>query len=484
VSEQVERFAGGRLVEGERLKLGHAAFAASALGIETAVIVASSMVMGAVYHLCVYGEHGDLPSFASVGLGTALLYALPFLFRDEYRLHDFLEGRRSIGRIALVWTYAFLCLGVIGFMTKTAGFISRGWMVLFYVGGLAALIALSELMRHGLTSLAHADRIARRRLLLVGEVADIEALRSELPADHAGVRVVATVVLPQAGTDGRISPSELRSRLAGAATKARALRVDDVVILTDWSQAGLIHAVVEPFRALPIAIHLGASSIVGPFSEARISRFAAMTAVSLTAPPLTPIQAFVKRAFDVVVSAAALVLLAPLFLAVAALIKATSPGPVFFLQRRRGYNQVEFRIWKFRTMTTMDDGERIEQARPNDRRVTRVGRWLRRLNIDELPQLINVLLGEMSLVGPRPHAVAHDRLFEKRIAAYARRLNVRPGITGWAQVQGYRGLTDTDEAMLKRVECDLYYIDNWSIAFDLYIMALTVLSPTTYRNAH
>jgi lipopolysaccharide/colanic/teichoic acid biosynthesis glycosyltransferase len=135
-------------------------------------------------------------------------------------------------------------------------------------------------------------------------------------------------------------------------------------------------------------------------------------------------------------------------------------------------------------MTTLDDGAHVEQARVNDPRVTKIGTYLRRFNLDELPQLINVLRGEMSLVGPRPHAVAHDRLYETRIVSYPRRLNVKPGITGWAQVNGFRGRTETDESMRERVEYDLYYIDNWSVLFDLYIILLTVISPKAFRNAH
>jgi polysaccharide biosynthesis protein PslA len=179
-----------------------------------------------------------------------------------------------------------------------------------------------------------------------------------------------------------------------------------------------------------------------------------------------------------------LVLLAPVFLAVAALIKWDTRGPVFFRQRRLGFNQREFRIWKFRTMTTMDDGDTIVQARQHDPRVTRVGAFLRRYNIDELPQVVNVLMGQMSLVGPRPHAVAHDRHYERVISRYARRLNVKPGITGWAQIHGFRGATDEDSAMQARVAHDIHYIENWSIALDVYILAMTVLSPKAYRNAH
>jgi len=170
--------------------------------------------------------------------------------------------------------------------------------------------------------------------------------------------------------------------------------------------------------------------------------------------------------------------------AVAILIKLDSPGPIFFVQRRYGFNQQPFRIIKFRTMRTLEDGPVIRQAQQNDPRLTRIGRWLRRWNIDEVPQLFNVLTGDMSLVGPRPHALSHDREYEQRISRYARRHNVRPGITGWAQIHGYRGETDTEEKMRKRVEYDLYYIDNWSLWLDFKIIVRTVLSRSAYRNAY
>jgi exopolysaccharide biosynthesis polyprenyl glycosylphosphotransferase len=190
-----------------------------------------------------------------------------------------------------------------------------------------------------------------------------------------------------------------------------------------------------------------------------------------------------KRIFDVLISVGALIVLAPLLACVAIMIRLDSPGPVFFLQRRYGFNQQPFRIIKFRTMTTLEDGDVIRQARHDDHRITRIGRWLRQWNADELPQLFNVLKGDMSLVGPRPHALCHDREFEQRISLYARRHNVRPGITGWAQVNGLRGETDTDEKMRRRVDYDLYYIDNWSMLFDLRILLLTVFSRSSYRNA-
>jgi exopolysaccharide biosynthesis polyprenyl glycosylphosphotransferase len=179
----------------------------------------------------------------------------------------------------------------------------------------------------------------------------------------------------------------------------------------------------------------------------------------------------------------AIVALSPLMLAIAILIKLDSRGPVLFRQRRYGYNQAEFRIIKFRTMSVMEDGHFVPQAMRDDPRVTRVGRWLRRWSLDELPQLFNVLKGDMSLVGPRPHAIAHNLEYGPQINFYARRNNVKPGITGWAQVHGYRGETDA-YLMRKRVEHDLYYIENWSLTLDILILIRTVLSPRSYRNAY
>ncbi|MEQ1576565.1 MAG: undecaprenyl-phosphate glucose phosphotransferase [Hyphomicrobium sp.] len=468
-----------------RLVLGGLMFSGLVVTCETSAITGASLLTGITYHNWVYGTPGDVSHYLSVGGITALLYTLPFLLRDDYRVHKILEEPRSVGRVFLVWNYVFFCLALIGFVTKTTEAFSRGSLLLFYAGGLATLLLLGILTRRGLRALLSADRIERRRLMIVGSASELNRIEADAGAIKADIRIAASVALPFLDTSTNNLASEAYAdSLKAAVSQARALHIDDVVIFTDWSRANEIQSIVSAFQDLPVGIHVGASNLIGPFTDARISRFASMPAVSLTAPPLGLLQMFMKRALDTVASALALLLLSPVFVAVALLIKATSPGPVFFRQRRRGYNHREFRIWKFRTMTTMDDGNRIEQASKYDARVTWIGRILRRTSIDELPQLFNVLAGDMSLVGPRPHAVAHDQIFEQRIAAYARRLNVRPGITGWAQVNGCRGATSTDEAMRRRVDHDLYYIDNWSIALDLYIISLTVLSPKTFRNAH
>ena len=483
---RTDSLAGTESTTGFRPVLGGIGFGFAAFLAEVAAILTVSVATGCAYHIAVYNNPGLIESYLAVGGLAALSYTLPFVYREEYSIHSYLEGHRDFGRTFIVWNTAFLTLAVIGFLTKSTDLVSRGSLVLFYAGGLVALTGLAAVTRSVLVSLIESGHIASRRIMLVGPEDEIRRVQAEFQINPTGVRVVSAQVLPQAsaGDEAEPLPDLLRSALHDAVDKARALGVDDVVLLVEWSREDVIHRIIEAFTMTPVAIHLGASNLLGRFSDARVSRLAAVTALSLTAPPLGPLQSFTKRSFDVVTASLALVLMAPLFAAIAVAIRMNSPGPVFFRQRRRGYNSREFRIWKFRTMSTLDDGPEIVQAREGDHRVTSVGRYLRRFNLDELPQLINVVRGEMSLVGPRPHAVAHDRHYEDRIVSYPRRLNVKPGITGWAQVNGLRGCTETDEKMRARVEHDLYYIDNWSILLDLYIIVLTVLSPKAFRNAH
>jgi exopolysaccharide biosynthesis polyprenyl glycosylphosphotransferase len=216
-------------------------------------------------------------------------------------------------------------------------------------------------------------------------------------------------------------------------------------------------------------------SRVGYFGRARV--------LEIASGPRWVADRLLKRALDLVVASATGVSMMPLMLAVAVLIKLDSPGPVLFRQVRHGFNNKPIHVLKFRTMVTGPDGGQFRQATRGDARITRVGRILRRTNIDELPQLLNVMRGDMSLVGPRPHAVSHNEMFDGQIARLSRRHNVKPGITGWAQVNGLRGETDTIEKMRARIEHDLYYIDNWSFAFDLQILIRTVLSRKSYQNA-
>jgi exopolysaccharide biosynthesis polyprenyl glycosylphosphotransferase len=198
-----------------------------------------------------------------------------------------------------------------------------------------------------------------------------------------------------------------------------------------------------------------------------------ITTMQMLRPPLSDIDIFIKRLFDALAALFGLIVLSPLLLLVALAIKLDTRGPVFYRQERHGYNNRPITVLKFRSMFATDDDTVFVQTSKNDPRVTRVGRLIRRTSIDELPQLFNVLQGEMSIVGPRPHATAHNAMFESRILPFSRRHNVKPGITGWAQVNQCRGEADTLDKMKKRVDYDLFYIDNWSFFFDMKIIVLT-----------
>lgn len=201
-------------------------------------------------------------------------------------------------------------------------------------------------------------------------------------------------------------------------------------------------------------------------------------------PAIEPLSDATKRMFDIAMAALMLLIALPAMLFISLLIWLDSNGPIFFRQTRLGLGGCPFQILKFRTMSVLEDGEHVVQATRNDPRVTRIGQFLRKTSLDELPQLINVLRGEMSLVGPRPHARAHDDYYSQRIANYSLRQLVRPGITGWAQVNGLRGETPTIACMRKRLRCDLWYVQNFSLGLDLRILARTPVELLRQRNAH
>ena len=235
---------------------------------------------------------------------------------------------------------------------------------------------------------------------------------------------------------------------------------------------------------LPAGVHIVPVEALNALASLQIAEFDSLQTIQVCQPPLSMFDLCAKRTFDITLATIGLIVLSPLFLVVSIAIKLDSPGPVFFRNTRHGFNNEEIRVLKFRSMTTIEDGDQFTQATKNDPRVTRIGQIIRRTNIDELPQLINVLRGEMSLVGPRPHATAHNALFNNVITPFSRRHNVKPGITGWAQVNGYRGATDALEKMQRRIEYDLYYIDNWSFLFDLKIIMMTLFSKKAYLNAY
>jgi putative colanic acid biosynthesis UDP-glucose lipid carrier transferase len=218
--------------------------------------------------------------------------------------------------------------------------------------------------------------------------------------------------------------------------------------------------------------------------QGRIDSVRGMPVVGVCDSPFSGVNGLIKRASDVVLSLAILALISPLLLALALLVKLSSPGPAIFKQRRYGLDGDEIVVYKFRTMKVTEDGTEITQCAKGDPRVTPLGAFMRRTSLDELPQFVNVLQGRMSIVGPRPHAVAHNEMYRKLIKGYMLRHKVKPGITGWAQVNGLRGETEQLDKMRSRIEYDLAYLRNWSLGLDLLIMAKTLWVVLKGGNAH
>jgi putative colanic acid biosynthesis UDP-glucose lipid carrier transferase len=241
---------------------------------------------------------------------------------------------------------------------------------------------------------------------------------------------------------------------------------------------------LDELRDTTVSIYFVPDIFVADLIQARLEEVDGIPTVAVCETPFYGVNGAVKRISDLLVAASALVALAPLMLCIAALVKMTSPGPVLFKQRRYGLDGREIVVYKFRSMTVMEDGASVQQATQGDKRVTLLGAFLRKSSLDELPQFINVLQGRMSVVGPRPHAVAHNEQYRRLIKGYMMRHKVKPGITGWAQVNGWRGETETLDKMQKRIEYDLAYLRNWSLALDLTIILRTVLVVMKQRAAY
>ena len=330
--------------------------------------------------------------------------------------------------------------------------------------------------RHGFNS----GWLVDHRVLIVGLDFGDQRLRTRYQPSRSGMRILDVVTVPDHAASTR---SQLAPLMAMAVERARALNVEDVLLLFPWSNRQAIDGMAEAFLKVPASIYLGPGTDLQRFGGMALSRLANAPCLRLERAPLSLRQADRQAAASTSSSPRRRSSCCRRCCSlVALLIRLDSPGPALFFQRRLGFNNRVFRIIKFRTMTTMED-DMARQASANDTRVTRLGRLLRKWNIDELPQLLNVLAGSMSIVGPRPHALKMDDEFQQKIARYARRHNVKPGITGWAQVNGLRGPTEGPGQMEARVEHDIFYIENWSLWFDLYIMVMTLASPRAYRNA-
>jgi Undecaprenyl-phosphate glucose phosphotransferase len=450
-------------------------FAAIAAGVDICGIAIAAI---AAYAFAPFepGEAIDLADriaiFASI---MATLFICITLIQCEYVPPIYLGYSAQVGRTITTFAVAFFFTAAIGYVTgETAELLCARSGALLGCGLPAVLVGRLILARRVRVSVARSG-LAPRRIMLLGTEEEIEGFYQRCLPEEDGLRVMNAAVLRERNT--------LEHDLALAASMARVMRADDVFILVPWSDTETVERCLDAFLCVPAAVHLDPGPLFDRFARARIDRIGSIASLALDHSSLSGPNVVLKRAFDIVVSFTALVALAPLLVPLAIAIELDSKGPALFRQRRYGFNQEPFQIFKLRTMNVLEDGENVTQACAGDPRITRIGRTLRRTNLDELPQLVNVLVGDMSLVGPRPHALAHDQAFRPSVTLYGRRHNVKPGITGWAQVNGLRG--EVTPATLKaRIEHDLYYIDNWSFWLDLWILWRTVTSRKAFLNAN
>jgi Undecaprenyl-phosphate glucose phosphotransferase len=436
------------------------------------------------YHLVAYGHFGSRQITLELATMIAAIFVFTNVLRGRYQLGNYLSTKGQVASAFTVWNITMVAFIAIVFLAKIVDHYSRAVVFATYLAGIPLIAFARSGIVRTISMASKTGRITSERVFLIGREQDVMSFVSRHQPWNIGFVIVDVAFLRSSDARRINDPATaLAADLASAAARCRQMRPDAVFIALPWSDQETIDACVDAFMNLPLAIHLAPERIMDRFDNPHIVRIGSLASLRLTRPALSRAEIVAKRAFDVVAASTLLVVASPLLALIALLIRLDSKGPVFFLQRRYGFNQQAFRIYKFRSMATADDGDIVRQATRNDPRVTRVGRILRRYNLDELPQLLNVIAGQMSLVGPRPHALAHDHEFQRKIALYARRHNVKPGITGWAQVNGLRGETDTDDKMARRISYDHWYIDNWSFWLDLAILVRTVFSSRSYRNA-
>jgi Undecaprenyl-phosphate glucose phosphotransferase len=453
--------------------------------VDCVIILASGLLSGFAYQRWVHGVGENFETSLAIGLLVAVNFTAVLAARGSYKPLGLITLQSRIKEAVAIWFIVFSLLLAVVFLLKVGAVLSRGAIGAFLVVGLTMLIGWRVLLSSYLTKAFAHGSFAERRVLVIGGADEIDFSAGLYRLRRCGYKPVESFPILESDFETVSGMSErLREMLREAIRTAQSGRVEEILLAIPWDQRRLIDQIVAVLRVVPIPIRLAPDrSIEGLLHKPR-KEIGSTWVVDLHRGPLTWSECAIKRTFDIVLSSLALITLAPTMLIAAILIKLDSRGPVFFSQLRNGFNNKEFWILKFRTMTVMEQGTEVRQATRNDKRITRLGHWLRRSSIDELPQFVNVLRGEMSLVGPRPHAMVHDDEYRKLISKYAFRLHLKPGITGWAQVNGLRGETATVDLMEKRVDLDLWYINNWSLWLDIKILIRTFAAVIGQKEAY
>lgn len=432
-----------------------------------------------------------LPGYILGMVLAVLLCQVLFPAFGMYRAWRGVSFGEEIRAITLAWTTTLVTLTFFAFITKTGPDFSRGWFMIWLVVGWIMLVlgrislrsALRELRRHGFN---------QRRVAIVGHPAKAAEVAQRL-ADEPWAGLVVSAVFPPAPPPASAAADDCPASesvnttddFAGLLAFVQDGGADQVWIVVPLRDEHTIHRVQFALRHSTADVRYVPDISGFKLLNQSIDEVAGMPVISLSSSGMDSVDILVKAIEDRLLAVLILALLSPLMIAITLGVKLSSPGPILFRQRRSGIGGETITVLKFRSMVVHAEASgQLTQARHNDPRLTPFGAFLRRTSLDELPQFFNVLTGDMSIVGPRPHALEHNEQYKLLVDRYMARHKIKPGITGWAQINGFRGETDTLEKMKKRVEYDLYYIENWSIWFDLKIIAQTIVRGFLDPNAY
>ncbi len=470
---------GGRTLPREsrwRLPLAYGSIASVALGVDLALILASATCAEAIYHRVPDELGGEYSHTIAAAIFVAILFVATMRVQKLYSPNRLMVWDDQARSVLGAWCGAFLILASGVFSWGVSRDLSRGDILLFWAVGVVALLGHRAVWRFALPRALESGALRGRTIVSLTCEEVVPPQFADNLTRH-GYHAVAHFRVPP-------DESSADEVIDNVISICRTSDIEEVMLFVDPERMSNVRWVARRLRVLPLPVTLVPFGTLAQLFQRARADIGDTVAIELQRAALSPTEQAVKRTVDIVFSALLLIGLSPALLAAAIAIRLDSPGPALFRQTRHGFNGRPFRIYKFRTMNVMENGDVVPQAQKSDKRVTRVGRWLRRYSIDELPQLANVFIGDMSMVGPRPHASAHDRYFTSAIEKYAFRHHVKSGITGWAQVNGARGETDTLDKMRRRVELDVWYINNWSIWLDFSVMIRTVFVVLWGKNAH
>jgi Undecaprenyl-phosphate glucose phosphotransferase len=450
--------------------------------VDLVLILTASFVGGGIYHLFAFGGVGSLTEYAGEGIDAGLFFVLLMNSLGLYR-PSILLSRDQLRTVSEGWLITMMTLIGLLFLVKSAADHSRGALISFAFIGAAVLVGWRAVLAAQLRQALAEGQIKGCEVILISDGNVGYSTRNLL--QHYGARDIARFVLSSSESSaGELSPRD-SATIEEAIAAARAHHPSKVLLAMSWGDDRRRKHICSRLRVLPIPILLLPDRSTEKLLAQPLLPMGRSAAVELQRAPLSRLERTVKRGFDLILVTLGATVLLPVFAVAALAIKLDTAGPVIFKQHRRGFNGRVFTIYKFRTMTVLEDGTTsLRQAERNDRRITRVGAVLRRTSIDELPQLFNVLRGDMSLVGPRPHAIAHDDQYSTSVSDYAFRNHVKPGLTGWAQVHGLRGETAQLDLMKQRVDHDVWYVNNWSVWLDLLIVGRTFIAVGKAQNAY